>query len=128
MVIGMLRHFTKGKDLNRPATTRFAISYLTLGCLNNNKGASMSMFNSKTWKSSKFASTNDGKVVQSLVMDDRFWKNITNWLKATYLLIKVLQLVDSKKKLAIEFIYEEMECAKENFKTNFNNVKKRLVI
>ena len=98
MVIGMLRHFTKGKDLIRPAITRFATAYLTLGCLNNNKGALMSMFNSKTWKISKFASAKDGKIVQSLVMDNRFWKNITNCLKAAYPLIKVLRLVDSKEK------------------------------
>ena len=128
MVIGMLRHFTKGKDLIRPAATRFATSYLTLGCLNNNKGALMSMFNSKTWKSSKFASTNEGKVVQTLAMDSRFWKNVTNCLKAAYPLIKVLRLVDSEEKPAMGFIYEEMDRAKEKIQTNFNNVKKRLVI
>jgi len=32
--ISMLRHFMKERDLIRSAATRFAIAYLTLGCLN----------------------------------------------------------------------------------------------
>ena len=37
ILISMLRHFTKGKDLIRPAATRFATAYLTLGCLSDCK-------------------------------------------------------------------------------------------
>ena len=37
----------------------------------------------------------------------------------------VLRLVDSDVKLAMRFIYEEMDCAKEKIKNNFNNIKKR---
>ena len=36
-LISLLQHLTKGKDLVRPAVTRFSTSYLTLGCLNENK-------------------------------------------------------------------------------------------
>ena len=66
--------------------------------------------------------------MQTLAMDSRFWKNVTNCLKAAYPLIKVLRLVDSEEKSAMGFIYEEMDRAKEKIQTNFNNVKKRLVI
>ncbi|KAJ6942043.1 hypothetical protein NC652_007979 [Populus alba x Populus x berolinensis] len=37
ILISMLRHFTKGKDLIRPAAIRFATTYLTLGCLSDCK-------------------------------------------------------------------------------------------
>lgn len=40
-LISLLQHFTKGKDLVRP---RFVNSYLTLGCLMENKGALIRMF------------------------------------------------------------------------------------
>ena len=38
-LICQLRNLIGGKDLIRLAATRFATSYLTLGCLNDNKGA-----------------------------------------------------------------------------------------
>jgi hypothetical protein len=46
ILISMLRHFTKEKDLIRPATTRFATAYLTLGCLSDCKIQLMTMFTS----------------------------------------------------------------------------------
>jgi len=36
-LISLLHKYNEGKDLIRPANTRFATSYLTLGCLNDNK-------------------------------------------------------------------------------------------
>ncbi|KAG6466781.1 hypothetical protein ZIOFF_075414 [Zingiber officinale] len=84
------------KDLIRPATTRFATSYLTLGCLNDNKGALIRMFTSKEWKSSQFAKTKDGKVIENVVMDKDFWKSIITCLRSAYPLIKVLRCPNFK--------------------------------
>ena len=125
MLISMLKNFTKGKDLIRPAVTRFATAYLTLGCLMDNKGGLMTMFGSNQWKSSRFAKIKDGKMVENYVLDGRFWKNIVTCLKGAYPLIKVLRMVDSDEKPAMGFIYEEMDRAKETIQTNFKNVKKR---
>ncbi|XP_052181647.1 uncharacterized protein LOC127794517 [Diospyros lotus] len=47
LLIFMLRHFTKGRDLIRPTVTCFATTYLTLGAL-------MTMFTSKSWEFSSF--------------------------------------------------------------------------
>ncbi|XP_042449877.1 uncharacterized protein LOC122034629 [Zingiber officinale] len=123
-LISLLHHFTKEKDLIRPATTRFATSYLTLGCLNDNKGALIRMFTSKEWKSSQFAKTKDGKVIENVVMDKDFWKSIITCLRSAYPLIKVLRLVDSDEKPAMGFIYEEMDRAKEKIQAAFNGIKK----
>jgi len=46
ILISMLRHFTKEKDLIRTATTRFATTYLTLRCSNDCKIQLMTMFTS----------------------------------------------------------------------------------
>ncbi|CAN0906384.1 hypothetical protein LINGRAHAP2_LOCUS24214 [Linum grandiflorum] len=46
MLISIMKEFTKDQDLIRPAVTRFATAYLTLGCLSKHKGDLMSMFSS----------------------------------------------------------------------------------
>jgi len=117
ILIFMLRHFTKGRDLIRPAVTWFATSYLTLGCLNDHKIQLITMFTSKQWSSCRFARIEEGKRIQICVLDNRFWHDVTIYIyiyiKATYPLIKVLQLVDSDEKSAMGFIYKAMDEAKE---------------
>lgn len=62
--ISMLRHFTKGKDLIRPTTTRFATAYLTLGCLSDCKIQLMTMFTSIQWRSCRFSKEEEGKRIK----------------------------------------------------------------
>jgi len=52
-------------------------------------------------------------------------KNARTCLKVIVPLMVVLHLVNSDIKTLMGFIYEEMDCAKENIKCNFNNIKKR---
>jgi hypothetical protein len=54
-VICLIKHFTKGNDVGRLMVTRFATSYLTLECLNENKGVLVRIFTSNEWINSKFA-------------------------------------------------------------------------
>ncbi|KAH1198308.1 hypothetical protein GmHk_18G051916 [Glycine max] len=124
MLISIMKKFTNGRDLIRPGITRFATTYLTLACLHELKASLMSMFSSKDWKTSKFGTSQEGKKVQNVDLDSRFWKNVTMCLKVAAPLMVVLQLVDSNAKPAMGFIYEEMENAKEKIKCNFNNTKK----
>ncbi|XP_031391589.1 uncharacterized protein LOC116203792 [Punica granatum] len=124
LIITMLKHFTKGKDLIRPAVTRFATAYLTLGCLFDNRNALRTMFASKQWKGSRFAKLEGGKYAERAVMDNRFWSNVNTCLKAAYPLIKVLRMVDSDEKPAMGFIYNEMEKAEQKIKANFKDDRK----
>jgi hypothetical protein len=126
--LSWLREFTKGRELIRPAITRFATAYLTLGCLHELKGALVNMFSSNKWRGSKFAATKEGKEIQQIVLDSRsFWPNVALCLKAALPLIRVLRLVDSDEKPAMPFIFDEMTHAKEQIKHNFGNVKKRYI-
>jgi hypothetical protein len=109
ILIFMLRHFMKGRDLIRLAAARFATVYLTLGCLNDHKMQLMTMFTSKQWSSCRFARIEEGKRIQNCVLDSRFWHDVTICIKATYPLIKFLRLVDSDEKPAMSFIYKAME-------------------
>jgi len=85
----------------------------------------MSFFSSNEWKSSKFGTSIEGRKIEHVVLDSRFWKNVTTCLKVAAPLMMVLRLVDSDVKPAMGFIYKEMDSAKEKIKFNFNNIKKR---
>ncbi|KAL4598585.1 hypothetical protein ACB092_11G069200 [Castanea dentata] len=112
MLLNWLRGFTKGRQLIRPAATRFATSYLTLSCLNEFKGELMTMFSSEQWR------------IHALVMDNNnFWRLVVKCLKVAIPLLKVLRMVDSDTP-PMRFIYLEMENAKEEIHKNFNNVQK----
>ncbi|CAO2826127.1 unnamed protein product [Amaranthus hypochondriacus] len=125
LLLTWMREFTKGRELIRPAITRFATSYLTLRCLNEHKGSLLALFASSKWKSSKFASSVEGKRVQRIVLDTRgFWQGVVTCLKGALLLVKVLCMVDSDENPAMGFIYEVMAQAKNQIKENFNGVEK----
>ncbi|WOL08272.1 hypothetical protein Cni_G17025 [Canna indica] len=100
LLITMLKHFTKGKELIRPTITRFATAYLTLGCLFDNRNAL------NQWKRSRFAGIRDGKYVERIVIDSRFWASVNSCLRAAYPLIKVFHMVYSDEKPTMGFIYD----------------------
>ncbi|KAH1264366.1 hypothetical protein GmHk_01G000303 [Glycine max] len=125
MFISMLKKYTNGRDLVRPGMTKFEIAYLTLACLHEMKTSLMRLFNFKEWKKSKFGTSQEEGKVENSVLDSRFWKNVSICLKVVAPLMVVLRLVDSDQQPAMDFIYVEMDYAKERIKNNFNNVKKR---
>ncbi|KAI5384059.1 hypothetical protein KIW84_071171 [Lathyrus oleraceus] len=109
-----------------PGATRFATSYLTLGCLYENKEALIRMFTSKEWKSSKCAKLRDGKAIKDVVLDKKNWKNIVICLRGATPLIKMLSFVDSDQKPSMGLIYEVMDQVKEESQKNFfSGVNKR---
>ncbi|XP_012846492.1 PREDICTED: uncharacterized protein LOC105966483 [Erythranthe guttata] len=124
-LISSMKNYTKGRDLIRPAFTRFATAYSILGCLIEHKGSLITMFSSSSWKGNTHARSEKGKKVQKIALDNKIWSNVVTCLRATLLLIKVLQLVNSDEQPAMPFLYEEMDCAKEKIQNNFNNVKSR---
>ncbi|XP_014493054.1 uncharacterized protein LOC106755418 [Vigna radiata var. radiata] len=124
MLISLLKKFTKGRDWIRLGVTRFATAYLTLACLHELKASLLTMFSSEEWKTSKFGTSQEGRKLQYVVLDSRFWKNISTCLKVVVPLMVALRLVDSDVKPAMGFIYEEIDCAKEKIRFNFNNIKK----
>jgi len=82
------------------------------------------MFSSEEWKTNKFGTSQEGRRVKHIVLDNRFWKNVSTCLKFVAPIMVVLRLVDSDVKPAMSFIYEEIDYAKENIRSNFNNIKR----
>jgi hypothetical protein len=124
-LLSMLHKFTKNVDLIRPSLTRFATSYLTLGCLNDHQHELIDMFKSNDWKTSKLAKSKDGVIVQKIVLSKLFWKNVLTCLRGAFPLVKVLRMMDSEEKPAMGYLYEDMDRAKEKIKANFNGVVRR---
>ena len=93
MLISLLKKFTKGRDLIRLGVTRFATTYLTLGCLHELKASLLTMFNFEEWNTSKFGTSQEGKRVERVVLGSRFLKNVSTCSKATVSPMVVLSLV-----------------------------------
>ncbi|XP_028803194.1 uncharacterized protein LOC114758322 [Neltuma alba] len=118
--------YSKGRELARPAVTRFATAYLTLSCILQQKNALRTMFASNDWVSSSFASKSDGKQMADMIFgDSRFWSSIKYCLKCVSPLVKVLRLVDGDSKPAMPYIYEATDRAKEEIANNFEKKESR---
>jgi len=115
-----LQHFTKGIDLVKQGVTCCAASYLTLGCIHENEGALRRMFTSKEWKSSQLAKTRNGKYVEDVVLNTRFWENVMICFKSAHPLVKVLCLVSSIEEPATGSIYEALEQAKQEIRMSLS--------
>ncbi|CAN1146839.1 hypothetical protein LINPERHAP2_LOCUS15510 [Linum perenne] len=118
MLISMLKDFTKGGELIRPALTKFAIAYLTLGCLSEHKGELMSMFSSETWRKSTFLALEKGKRIQGIALDNIFQTSVLTCVRDAMPLMKVLRLVDSDESPTMPFLYLELNQAMEKIKSN----------
>ena len=125
-VLNLYRKYSKGRELARPAVTRFATSYLTLNCIKQQKNALRAMFALEEWATSPHASKSEAKLVMNLVLgDNRFWKSITYCLKCVIPLVKVLRLVDGDSKPAAPYIYEAMDRAKEQIAEKLKHQESR---
>ncbi|KAL5145299.1 hypothetical protein HKD37_06G015372 [Glycine soja] len=79
------------------------------------------MFTSDEWLESKAAKEPKRKKATNVVLMPSFWNDVDYTLKAMGPLVSVLRLVDNEKKLAMGFIYESMDRAKEEIQRAFNN-------
>ncbi|XP_022031007.1 uncharacterized protein LOC110931946 [Helianthus annuus] len=113
-----------GKDLLRPATTRFATAFLTIQSLYDSKDALQQMFVSNDWKNCAWAKKDDGKNVKKIIMDERtFWPSVVYTLQTTSPLVEVLRIVDGEQTPAMGFLYGAMDAWKEKIAKNLNNVE-----
>ena len=111
-LINMMRQFTGQRNLLRPTKTWFATSFFK-------------MFTSKDWTCSKWAKELTGKKVAQTVLMPTFWNIVVYSLKVLGPIVHVLQLVDGEKRLAMGYIYEAMDWAKEAIEKSFNGREER---
>ncbi|CAH1415050.1 unnamed protein product [Lactuca virosa] len=76
------------------------------------------LFVSEEWKKSDFAKKAVGKKVERIVARKEFWDNIHLVCKVLAPLVDVVRLVDTEEKPCMGYIYDAMDKAKEQIKTN----------
>jgi hypothetical protein len=119
-VLNLMRKSTEKREFLRPAITRFATHFLTLQSMASQSSNLQKMFASDEWNESQWAHKPDGKDTKKKVNDPRFWKKAAEIVKIVEPLVKVLRLVDGEK-LAMGYIYEAMDQAKEQIKVAYKD-------
>ncbi|KAL0922865.1 hypothetical protein M5K25_006896 [Dendrobium thyrsiflorum] len=99
-VLALMKKFSK-KEIIRPATTRFATSYLTLQSILDVRQPLETMFTSTHWLNSEWGKKPERKEIRRQILNDKFWASVTYAILSTRPLVQVLRLVDAEKKPAI---------------------------
>ncbi|KAG4399713.1 hypothetical protein AAZX31_08G274000 [Glycine max] len=120
----LMRKYTGGKDILGPAPTQSATNFIALQSILAHKDALRAMVTSRDWTSSAYAKESKAKKIVEQILDSRFWKKCADIVKLTEPLVHVLQIVDSKDKPAMGFLYQAMYKAKEEMIRRFQKNKK----
>ena len=71
-LVNMMRRFTGGGNLHRPAVTRFATSFITLASYYHQKNNMRKFVNSEDWNDSKWPKESGARKVKQIIMRDSF--------------------------------------------------------
>ncbi|KAK5845860.1 hypothetical protein PVK06_002097 [Gossypium arboreum] len=106
--VDLMKKYTQGKQILRPALTRFATHFIQLEEITRQKQGLREMFNSKEFKESKWGQQKSRPAYEA----KKIWKKTNDLIKVYEPLVKVLRLVDSDEKPTMGFIYEAVDRAK----------------
>ncbi|CAJ2641675.1 unnamed protein product [Trifolium pratense] len=82
--VSLMKKYTNGKELIRPAITRFATQFLQLESIVKEKQGLKAMFDSDEYKNSKYGKDKSGGAAyeaKKIVMSKEFWNKATEILK-----------------------------------------------
>ncbi|XP_039058418.1 uncharacterized protein LOC120201987 [Hibiscus syriacus] len=82
-IVNMMRRFTNQRNLHRPTITRFAASFITLAQMHKQKNNLRKMITSPEWNNTTWSKDPTGKRLTSIILQERFWRNIVYVLKLT---------------------------------------------
>lgn len=105
--LSLLRHFRNKRELVRHAVTRFATSFLSLERLHGEKANLKRMFISEEWAKNKLSKEAKGRQATKVVLMPSFWNHVVFTLKVMAPLVKVLRLVYSERRPAMDIFMEQ---------------------
>ncbi|XP_016177910.1 uncharacterized protein LOC107620230 [Arachis ipaensis] len=120
----LMRKFTGGREILRPAPTRFATNFIALQSILAQKDALRTMVISKEWTISTYSKEAKAKTFVDQVLDSKFWNQCTDIVKITAPLVHVIRIVDSEDKAAMGFLYQAFYKAREEMVKRFQLRKK----
>ncbi|XP_068660147.1 uncharacterized protein [Aristolochia californica] len=107
------KEYTFGRELVRPAVTRFATDFLILQSLLEHRTGLKKLFQSEKWASSCFAKLDEGKEIEKIALNtSMFWKKLQFIKKSVDPILQVLLKVDSEIGLSMPSVYNDMYRAK----------------
>ncbi|XP_024467393.1 uncharacterized protein LOC112329121 [Populus trichocarpa] len=122
----LMRKFTGGKEILRPAPTRFATNFIALQSILAHKNELRAMVTSREWVSSVYAKDNKGKRFVESVLDSLFWEECAIIVRMSEPLIRVLQMVNGDDRPSMGYLYDVIHHAKEEMMRRFQKRKARV--
>ncbi|XP_057734634.1 uncharacterized protein LOC130950101 [Arachis stenosperma] len=120
----LMRKFTGGREILRPAPTRFATNFIALQSILAQKDPLRAMVTSKEFTSSTYSKEAIAKKFVDQVLDSKFWSQCTDIVKLTSPLVHVLRIVDSEDRPAMGYLYQAIYKAREEMVRRFQKRKK----
>lgn len=122
----LMRKFTNGEEILRPAPTRFATNFVALQSILKQRDALRTMVISKEWISAPCAKELKGRKFVDLVLDQQFWKDCASICNFSEPLVRVLRIVDSDERPAMGYIFGALHCAVEEIEKRFKKNKRAI--
>ncbi|XP_058725500.1 uncharacterized protein LOC131596776 [Vicia villosa] len=101
----LMRQNTGGREILRPAPTRFATNFIALQSILSHKDALRAMVTSKEWTNTTYSKNVKAKQFVEQVLDSSFWSKCADIVKITEPLAPVLRIVDSEDKPTMGYLY-----------------------
>jgi hypothetical protein len=117
-VLNLMRKNNGRRELVRSAITHFAMNFLTLQSMIDQKYNLRKMFSCDEWNASQWSKKDEGKEIVEKVYEKSFWKRVEEIMLFSVPLVKVLRMVDGDKP-TMGFVYEAMDQAKEAIKEEY---------
>lgn len=118
-VLNMMKRYTNGRDLLFPAISRAAMNFVALKSLVGLQGELRNMVTSEEWLSSLYSEKPDGAAMANLVVNFPFWNSCAAIVRITEPLIRLMQLVDSRRRPAMGYVHVGLHLAKETIRKEF---------
>ncbi|XVE72378.1 hypothetical protein DITRI_Ditri11bG0034700 [Diplodiscus trichospermus] len=115
-VLNMMRRFTSGNNIVEPAVNCFATNFATLKRMVDLKLNLQAMVNSQDWLECPYAKKPGGLAMLDIVTNRSFWNSCVMIVRLTYPLLQLREIVGSKKRPAMGYVYAGIYRAKETIK------------
>jgi len=122
----LMRKFTKGHEILRPAQTRFATNFIALQSIYKHKAELHAMVISNEWTTCAYYKDPQAKKFTKAVLDQKFWKNCAIVCQLSQPLVRVLRIVDSDERPAMGYLFAGFHAARDEIMKRFQR-KKELV-
>jgi hypothetical protein len=97
----LMRKFTKGHEILRPAQTRFTTNFIALQSIYKQKAALQAMVVSNEWTNCAYYKEPQAKKFTKVVLDQKFWKDCDVVCQLSEPIVRVLRIVDSDERPAM---------------------------